>query len=87
MCRTPLAITSIAAMVITPALLRPPKSSLGVAIPSRPAATRAQIRARTAGALPVVIAMRVATTMTAATSAMHRILDYGDRLGAFTAFS
>ena len=46
---TPLAITSIAAMVMTPPLLSPENSSAGVAIPRTPAASNATISARTAG--------------------------------------
>ena len=72
-CRTPLAITSIAAMVITPPLLNPAKSCAGVAIPISPATTNAQMSANTAGTLPVVITTSVAMTITAATTAMQRL--------------
>src|SRR6516164_932231 len=64
----------MAAMVMTPPLLNPAKSSLGVAIPSRPAITNAQASASTAGTRPVVITTRVAITSTAATAAIARNL-------------
>ena len=73
-CSTPLAMTSIAAMVMTPPLLNPANNSAGVAIPARPAATNAQISASTAGTAPVVMATRVATTMIAATISMPGII-------------
>jgi len=71
---TPLAITNIAATVMTPPLLNPAKSSSGRAIPSRPAITSAQASASTAGALPVVITTKVTKTITAAAAAMARNL-------------
>ena len=70
-----MAITSIAAMVITPPLLNPAKSCAGVAIPISPATTNAQMSANTAGTLPVVIATSVAMTITAATNAIPGIID------------
>ena len=62
----PFAITSIAATVITPPLLRPAKRSLvGVTLVS-PATASPVASARTGGTLPDAIARSVAMTMTAA---------------------
>src|SRR5689334_6974146 len=65
-------MTSIAAMVMTPPLLRPANSSAGVAMPRSPETTSAQMSARTAGDRPVVITANVTTTMTAAIAAMRK---------------
>ena len=60
---TPFAITSIAATVMMPPLLRPAKSSLGVAIRANAATAMPQPRAKTGGTFPDAIATKVATTM------------------------
>ena len=65
-----MAITSIAAMVMTPPLLRPANNSDGLAIPMNPATSSAQVRASTVGAFPLTMTARVTSTMTAATTGM-----------------
>ena len=69
-----MAMTSIAAMVITPLLLRPPKSSPGVAILRKPATRSPQMSARIAGALPLTITARVTTTMIAASIGIMAVI-------------
>ena len=67
---TPLAITSIAAMVMTPALLSPANNSSGVAMPMKAATNRAENSTNTAGARPLTIITSVTRTMIAAITGM-----------------
>ena len=65
-CMMPLAITSIAATVITPPLLKPANRSPGDATRVKPATARPLPSARTGGTFPDAIATSVPMTMTAA---------------------